>query len=945
MARGTPARTGSPDAERYDAFISYSQAVSGKLAASLQRWLERFATPWYRPRSLRIFRDYTNLPANDDLWMTIERSLDASAHFILLASPEAAKSRWVDREVQWWRDHRQAEDFYIVLTGGELRWSEESDRWDPDHTTSLPSAAREMFASEPLWVDLSSVRTTEVLDRSNPVLLNSVAQIAAPLRGVSKDSLVGEHITYYRRARRQRRGALAALAILTVLAIVAAVAARIQADIATTQARIATSRALASAAIQDVGVNLRLAQLLAVEAYRLHPDAESRSALFQAVTASPGLVRYLNAKSTVTAITGSRDGRYLAVGTQSGQVIRWRTDDFRALAVTDLRQTVTSVALSRDGSTLSASAGQTAIVWTPGAGVRRLQVPGGMSAALTATSPSGRYVVVYGQLRSSRPQFYSVPGTLILLDTQTNQITRTAVRQPWTAITVPTDRQAVLLSSALGYWERRDLPTMRRASRGQVGFGLHVYASAVSPDGSLITRSNGGDGIPLWPTRAGVRSPHLRAASSGPTPVALAISPDDRTAVTASNGSLYVASIGRASSRTASPVELGGSEEINPGDLTFVGDSRHLASASGRFVAFWNLAQLSRIGRQVLTHVPLSCVQCSGPFLSVSPDGAAAVMSFDGSVTVQQTRKPFKEVDLTGSRAEVYYGASAWMANSQEFWLATSRGLEANRLTHGLVIRTMLPGVKLRGPIKALSTFDHGHDIVVVTSTNLIEVYSAASGKLIRKIRGPREPSAGLLGSPNANIAAVQADGANVAIITPTRGVDLIDVNSARQSALRVTDAYAVAFGGSNLAILQVTGRVRVRNLNRRTMTTLTGRDVTAFAITRRGSMVAEYRLNDSVLLQEANTGRTIGEFGVASPFAGQPTSLAFTPDGTRLFVAVEGTGGRFAGKLEQWDLSARDWITTACTTAGTAMTPGQWREAVGTEPPPTLACQGNQAA
>src|SRR5690348_6036250 len=97
--------TDMPGSSGYDAFISYSQAVSGKLAAQLQRWLERFATPWYRPRSLRIFRDYTNLPVSEDLWQTIRQSLAASSHFILLASPEAADSKWVNREVAWWREN------------------------------------------------------------------------------------------------------------------------------------------------------------------------------------------------------------------------------------------------------------------------------------------------------------------------------------------------------------------------------------------------------------------------------------------------------------------------------------------------------------------------------------------------------------------------------------------------------------------------------------------------------------------------------------------------------------------------------------------------------------------------------------------------------------------------------------------------------------------------
>lgn len=54
------------------------------LATALQTWLVRFATPWYRPRSLRIFRDCTSLSASEDLWQTIEQAC-------FLFSPDPAR--------------------------------------------------------------------------------------------------------------------------------------------------------------------------------------------------------------------------------------------------------------------------------------------------------------------------------------------------------------------------------------------------------------------------------------------------------------------------------------------------------------------------------------------------------------------------------------------------------------------------------------------------------------------------------------------------------------------------------------------------------------------------------------------------------------------------------------------------------------------------------------
>jgi len=78
--------------ERYAAFISYSHALDGALAPSLQASVEEFGRVWYRRRALRLFRDSTNLAATPHLWGSIEVALRGSAWFVLLASPDSAQS-------------------------------------------------------------------------------------------------------------------------------------------------------------------------------------------------------------------------------------------------------------------------------------------------------------------------------------------------------------------------------------------------------------------------------------------------------------------------------------------------------------------------------------------------------------------------------------------------------------------------------------------------------------------------------------------------------------------------------------------------------------------------------------------------------------------------------------------------------------------------------------
>src|ERR1700686_361087 len=89
----------------YDAFISYSHAKDKALAAALQSAMQRLGKPWYRRRALRLFRDDTSLSASPHLWPSIEKALGQSRFLILMASPEAAASRWVNQELAWWLDH------------------------------------------------------------------------------------------------------------------------------------------------------------------------------------------------------------------------------------------------------------------------------------------------------------------------------------------------------------------------------------------------------------------------------------------------------------------------------------------------------------------------------------------------------------------------------------------------------------------------------------------------------------------------------------------------------------------------------------------------------------------------------------------------------------------------------------------------------------------------
>ncbi|GLY93779.1 hypothetical protein Acsp02_10350 [Actinoplanes sp. NBRC 103695] len=208
----------------FNGFISYSHAADGRLAPAVQRGLHRLAKPWHRRRALWIFRDQTGLSVTPALWTSIQKALDNSEYFVLMASPEAAQSPWVNREIEHWVATKPLDRILPVVTDGEWRWDPVAKDFDAE-STSVPAALRGVFAEEPLYLDLRWARDDRHLSLRHSRFRDAIAQLAAPMHGVSKDDLEGEDVRQHRRAGRMRLSAVASLLVLTVLASVTGLSA------------------------------------------------------------------------------------------------------------------------------------------------------------------------------------------------------------------------------------------------------------------------------------------------------------------------------------------------------------------------------------------------------------------------------------------------------------------------------------------------------------------------------------------------------------------------------------------------------------------------------------------------------------------------------------------------------------------------------------------------
>ncbi|MEU4561783.1 TIR domain-containing protein [Actinoplanes sp. NPDC023936] len=201
----------------FDGFISYSHAADGRLAPAVQRGLHRLARPWHRRRALWIFRDQTGLAVTPGLWSSIQTALDGSQYFVLLASPEAARSPWVNKEIEHWVTTKSPQRILPVLTDGEWRWDTAAGDFTGD-STAVPDALRGVFAEEPLYLDLRWARDDLHLNLRHARFRDSIAQLAAPMHGVSKDELESEDVRQHRRARRLWSAATATLVALAMVA-------------------------------------------------------------------------------------------------------------------------------------------------------------------------------------------------------------------------------------------------------------------------------------------------------------------------------------------------------------------------------------------------------------------------------------------------------------------------------------------------------------------------------------------------------------------------------------------------------------------------------------------------------------------------------------------------------------------------------------------------------
>jgi WD40 repeat protein len=469
---------------KYRAFVSFSHESDEKLAVALQSTLSRFAKPWYRTRSMRVFQDEASLSANPTLWDSIQQALAQSEFLVLLASPASANSRWVQQEVQWWVKNRSVDKLVICLTDGVILWDNQAVAFDWDKTTAIPESLKHAFAAEPLYADFRAAKAAGKLRDSDLLFRSALLNVAAPLMGRPKDELDSEDIRLHRKARRT---AVVAAGCIVILGLLAGVAS----NTAHQRQKTAASRALASEA-SSPQEDRSLALLLSIESRRIVDTVESRRALLETIQQLSHAEAFLwGHTDAVTRAVFSPDGKTVLSAGWDNRIIEWSAASHQPIGEPiDSTKGLVGVAFNADGSLFASSASGTIVIWD--AGTRRpLGEPlqGNEDFLHVAFSPDGKLIA------ASTAAYGAHPSRVYVWDVTSHR----QFVEPILGSNFAFSPDNALL--AIARYEELlmyDLKSHRLGRQHLTGHTKNIASIAFSADGALVAAGGEDKTIVLW---------------------------------------------------------------------------------------------------------------------------------------------------------------------------------------------------------------------------------------------------------------------------------------------------------------------------------------------------------------------------------------------------------------------------------------------------------------
>ncbi len=634
---------------KYWAFISYSSAD-----VAWARWLHRSIEGYRVPQRLigrptrdgvvprrlfPVFRDRDELSASSSLSSTIGEAIKASRFLIVLCSPRAAVSRWVNQEIMEFKAAGGSDRVLCMIIDGEPNASERPDcgllECFPPAALHAVSPAGEILAdrTEPIASDVRVQADGKA---------NALLKVLAGLLGVSFDEL---------RQRERRRQALRR-------AIASAVAACVVGLVASVW-----YRGHLEAASLERARNLRVAQLMIQKTQDALGRSDESAAVFYGAQAI--VFKLLGGEWTtsdrsseqdqreqdllgslaISALPGpqisdpsfsgpcavSPDGTLLAWARSGGEIAVWSVPAQSQSKVirTSIRQ-VRAIAFDRAGKALALAGDEPdlRIVDLVSNQERRLSRRGNRPVRTIAFSAAGSLIAAAGAGAGIELWDFAAPAPAgwRVLDVGADHIN---------AIAFSADGS--LLATASEDHSIKVLDVTSGRSLMHFAYPDPVRSVAFSRDGAFLAAGLFDRSVRLWSTSAwreiGRLDGHERSVE------ALSFSPDSRVLASASlDGNINVWEI---SSRARISTLAGHSGPVT--GLAFLGDGHKLLSASAddHRLRLWQMAP-QRYEMAVHAH------EGEARALAFTPDGTSIVSAGDDAAiriwdasTLQEVSPPF----------------------------------------------------------------------------------------------------------------------------------------------------------------------------------------------------------------------------------------------------------------------------------------------------------------
>ncbi|OHT88444.1 TIR domain-containing protein [Mycobacteroides saopaulense] len=906
----------------FDAFISYARKPSTQLAIDLQNGLEKFAKPWNRLRAIRVFRDDSSMSANSALWSTIESALREAKALILLVTPESAVSPYVNNEVNWWVRNKGIEHLLLVHAGGTISWDSASGDFTGEST--VPATLRGHYREEPRWIDLTWFSNPGSLRSADPQFLERVADLAAVVRDVPRDMLIGENVRQHRKTVRLTRAAIAGLSVLLVLALVAGGVAFVQRreaihqrDTATEQSLVARVGRLAAMASSRAPVDLQSALLLAASAYGSRANPTSVRALHDVITTTPQLVQFVDFQDPVTAADATATGSTVVGATVSGRVVRVDLSTGARDEIMDFTSSVDFLAISADGLTIAASAGSRSRVWSNGV------VQDQPETKLIAMSPSGRTTVAQPDLPIGADPYLEVrsgdrrtPVRTALADSGENR---------W--ISLPDDQTIVAVTMS-GNFIRASALTGEIQEQGQgLVAAWNLGLGAISGDGNRFGYISDKSNTVAWDLArppATLEDPVSMTSITGVRSYAIALNHNGTQMAVAGDGAIHVADL-QPHGTAGAAVTLRGAG-MQPDNVRFASDTM-LLSVSGSTVALWDLTRTVPLATIYPIEVGKTCNACGPPSITVTPAGQKVVVVSSSTSTLTNLTTGHTATYPTSQRSDAtlnsVLGAQPVVAALDDDRIF----IYAPRTSKGLILGgENMDRIEQIFDLPRIGTATESHAALRADGKVIV-----IAGNMLVRI----DPQTGTFDTGTTKASAISADGAFALHISPsqdfsTANIEITDTSSKQTFAPISVKGQLVDFIGHGRA-----GITLLRTLNSDTWSTrdtevlrvnprdgsvravgqlgqhiVMGSQVTAIADTiyaEKSGMVTRYNLADAEKLDIVPVVSAVKAWN----------GLGLTADGRSLIVASEPTQ-----TVMRLPVAAEEWSAIACREAGRHTSP-----------------------